>query len=310
MNILLFHWNSVLNDVADELVKRGHTLLPMDGWEKTASKADVIVVWNETALAGWRDFIIEYQKKGKRVVLVQHGRRGTSRIYPPFNEKLISDVVCVWSEGDKKRLLSVGVPENKIVVTGTTIFKHLKPRIAHKGYNVVFSPEHWDRDVTENFIVADELRKLGGRINVMTKTLKGHQDPAMYDNVIESDRNSPEHLEIVANVLSEADVVVAVSESTFELMAEILDIPVIIADIWIPKACDGDDRYKDYKREYSNGCVRVKLPELNKAVMNALRHPNTGSMFRKKIGIDDGGIDIPNPLERIINVIESNAANN
>lgn len=304
MNILLFNWNNILTDVADELVKRGHTLLPIDGKATTARKADVIVVWNETALAGWRDFIAECKKKGKRTVLVQHGRRGTSRIYPPFNEALISDVVCVWGENDRKRLLSVGVPEEKIHVTGTSIFKNIKPRVPHKGYNVVFSPEHWDRDVTENFIVADELRKLK-KVNIITKTLKGHQDPSMYDNVVESDRNSPEHFSIVADVLSKADVVVAISESTFELMAEILDIPVVVADIWVPKACDGDDRYKTYKREYSPACRMAKLNELNKVIMDELKNPTRNGLARAEVAVGDGGTDITDPIDRIVKVIEN-----
>lgn len=304
MNILLFNWNNILTDVADELIKRGHTLLPIDGKKSTLKKADVIVVWNETALAGWRDFIKDAKAAGKRTVLVQHGRRGTSRIYPPFNETLISDVICCWGEYDKQRLLSVGVPEEKIVITGTPIFKHLKPRVEHEGKNVVFSPEHWDKDVTENFIVASELRKLKG-VNVITKTLKGHQRDEDYDNVVSSDRNSPEHFEIVADVLSKADVIVSLSESTFELLAQSLDIPVVIADIWIPKACDGDERYKEYHREYSDACTRARLGELNKTIYQELKKPERLKIERARIARLDGGVDLDNPIERIVKIIEN-----
>lgn len=303
MKILASNWNNVLTDVLAELEKRGHTILPFDGKPSTLKKADVVVVWNETALAGWRDWIKKVQKMGKRVILVQHGRRGTSRIYPPFNEELISDLICVWGENDKKRLMSVGVPEKKIVITGTPLFKHLVPRTPHGIKNVVFSPEHWDKDVIENFIVADELKKLKG-VNLISKILKGYQNEADYPNPISSDRNSPEHMRAVANVLSYADVVVSISESTFELMAESMDLPVIIADIWIPKACDGDDRYKEYHREYSDACTRVPLGRLNSTVMQFLKYPGNLRVERGAIAKLDGGIHIPNPLERIINVIE------
>lgn len=309
MNILLFHWNGIMNDIEAELIKRGHTILPVDGTKETAKKADVVVFWNETALAGWREFLTKLKKLKKRTVLVQHGRRGTSRIYPPFNETLISDVVCVWSENDKKRLMSVGVDEKKIVVTGTPIFKNLKPRVKTSGRNVVFSPEHWDKDVLENLIVADELRKLPGKYNLMTKTLKGQQDPTHYPNAIESDRNAANHFDIVSNALSHADVVVAISESTFELMAEMLDIPVVVADVWIPKACDGDDRYKEYHREYSNACTMAKLSELNKAVIRELKNPKRLAKERAQIAIDDGGSNISDPLSRIVNVIEHGNSN-
>lgn len=304
MKILLFDYNNVLSDVAVELQARGHTLLPLDGKKTTAAKADVIVVWNETALGFWRDWIQEMQKKGKRVVLVQHGRRGTSRIFPPFNESLVSDVVCVWGENDRKRMESCGVAPDRIRVTGTPIFKHLKGRVPHQGKNVVFSPEHWDVDVVENMIVMGQLRKLQGA-KVTCKLIEGEHNPAEYLNPISSDRAKPGHLEVCAEVLSTADAVVAISESTFELMAEILGIPVIIADIWIPKACNGDDRYKEYHREYSPACLMVQdMKKLNDTILAAMKEPQFLAASRKEIAILDGGVDIPNPTEKICQVIE------
>ncbi len=302
MKILLFDWNNILTDVAEELHNRGHELLQHDGTKATFNKAEVIVVWNETALGLWRDWIIEARKKGKRVVLVQHGRRGTSRIFPPFNEQLVSDIVCAWGENDRKRLESCGVPSDRIKVTGTPIFQHLKPRTPHKEINIVFSPEHWDIDVAENFIIQSTLRKLKG-VKVTTKCLTGEHTVGMYENPVWSDRKTPGHLEICADVLKTADLVVAVSESTFELCAEILNIPVVIADIWTPKACDGDERYREYHREYSNACTKVSLRDLNETIMKELKNPNRLAKERTEIGVMDGGLNIQNPIDEIIKVI-------
>ena len=211
MKILIFNFNSVLSDVAEELRKRGHEVKEMvksselKGWQKY----DPIVVWNETALAGWRDFVKLAQKKGKTVILVQHGRRGTSRIYPPFNEELISDIVCVWGENDKKRLMSVCVPKERIKVTGSPIFNHLKPRVKHEGINVVFSPEHWDGEVEENLIVAGKLRRIRD-VNIITKCLQHEHNPLIYDNPIISNRCERNHLDITTDVLSRADIVVGI----------------------------------------------------------------------------------------------------
>ncbi len=303
LNILLFDFNNILTDVFEELVKRGHNLMVNDNEESTWDKVDVLVLWNETPMGGWKDWIKSRKGKGSRSVLMQHGRRGTSRIYPPFNEKLESDVICAWSENDRKRLLSSGVPEDRIRVTGTTIFKHLKPRVPHEGINVVFSPEHWDVDVAENFIVKSQLEKLKG-VKVISKLLEGEHTAGIYQNPVWSNRNQAGHLEICADVLSTADVVVAISESTFELCAQILDIPVIIADIWTPKACGGDERYREYHREYSNACKKVQdMSKLNEAILYAIKHPEDLREERKKIAIDDGGINISDPLEEIIKVI-------
>lgn len=309
MKILLFNFNEILTDVANELVDRGHTILPNDGKDSTWKKADVAVLWNETPMGGWDVWIQKLRKNKIRTVLVQHGRRGTSRIHPPFNEPLQSDVVCVWGDNDIKRLTHSGVPISKILKTGTTIFGNLKPKKPHSGINVVFSPEHWDADVAENLIVKRQLEKLDGKngITVISKLLIDEHTPNMYPNPVWSDRRKNGHLSICTDVLSVADVVVAISESTFELLAEALDIPVVIADIWVPKACAGDERYRYYNREFSDACHRVKdVSKLNSAVLEAIKHPEKLKKERAEIVVLDGGTDVENPLEAIIKVIENN----
>lgn len=314
MKILSFDFNNILHDVEVELIKRGHEILPhflengkLNSWQK----ADVIVVWQETELGGWKDMIKKWQKAGKRVVLMQHGRRGTSRIFPPFNEELVSDQLCVWGENDVERMTSCGVPREKIFVTGTPVVKHVKPRIPHEGINIVFSPEHWDMDVSENLMVRNALRKFVAsrwpwqkKVKIITKILEGEHSPHNYDNPVSSNRQKPGHLDVAIKVLQTADAVVAVSESTFELLAQIMDIPVIIADIWVPKACAGDPRYKDYQREYSPACERVKdLNQLGKVIMKHVSNPQLLEKERREIAILDGGTHIEDPVSEIINVI-------
>jgi len=297
MKILLFDFNNILADVKEELVRRGHKFIP--NWEE----ADVIVVWQENEEGGWKEMVRKWQKAGKRVVLVQHGRLGTSRTFPPFNEKLLSDAICVWGQNDIDRLSECGVPKEKMTITGTTVLRHLIPRVPHKGINVVFSPEHWDHDVIENAIVMGALNKVEN-INITTKILKGEHNPSHYVNAVASRRGEEGHLETCAEVLSQADVVVALSESTFELMAQILDIPVIIADIWVPKACAGDDRYKEYHRIYSDAVTKVAdLSNLEHEINSAVFAPDRLSEERKNIAVLDGGMHIKDPLDSIIKVI-------
>lgn len=305
LKICLFDFNNILSDVAWELHRRGHKLLEKGNEIKTWRQADVIVLWNETPMGGWDKWVRQLNAMGKRTVLMQHGRRGASRMYPPFNEPLCSDVVCSWGENDRKRLTSCGIEDSRIKVTGTTIFSHLKPRIPHEGKNVVFSPEHWDVDVAENFVVNSQLKKLKG-VKVISKLLEDEHTVGVYPNPVWSNRRQDGHLDICIEVLRQADVVVAVSESTFELLAQALDIPVVIADIWTPKACGGDEKYREYTREYSNACTRVKdMSKLNDAIYYALEHPEHLREERKRIVIDDGGIGL-DALNNICNVIEGN----
>ena len=303
--ILIQNWNGVLNDLESELILRGHTILANDGNQDNFKKADLILTWCEMENGGWREVVRRAHKYKKKVILFQHGRRAVSRIYPPFNEQLESDLVCVWGENDKKRIMKVGVPEKKIRIIGCPLFKHLKPRVGHKEINVVFSPDHWEQDIEENLIIADELRKLKG-VNIITKTLKGVQNDDLYDNPVSSDRQSPDHMSIVADVLSRADVVVSLSDATFELLAESLDIPVVSVDFWIPRSAGGDDKYKEYKKPFSTATTVVKnIKDLNKAIYFAIENPDHLHDERIKEVIGDGGLENGGVVYDVISLIEN-----
>ena len=179
----------------------------------------------------------------------------------------------------------------------------MKPRVKHKGTNVVFCPEHWDTDVVENGIVAGTIRELRG-VNIITKLLKNEHQKEMYDNPVISDRRLENHLDIVADVLSIADLVVSPIDCTFEMLAESLDIPVVVYGKWIPKECRGDERYKEVKRVYSEGCKVVDdITKLNETIYHQLKHPDELKEGRYKACVGDGGIQIKDPVKEICDAI-------
>lgn len=308
MKILINHWNSVLYRVHDELERRGHEVLVGIEYILNPPKDLVAALfWNETMMKcepkPWGEYVKDFKKKGIKTFLYQHGRFGTSRIFPPFNEPLICDKVLLWGEADRKRYESVGTPSDRIVVTGCPLFMSLKSRIKQKKTTIVFCPEHWGDEVEENFAVAQELRKLK-KVNIITKLLKDNHYIEWYDNPVLTDRNSPDHFEITADVLSKADVVVGVYSSTFELMAQYLDIPVIVVDTWRPKACSGDEKYKTYRREKSNGVTYVTVDKLNDAIKFYLKRPEYMQAERSHAVIEDGGAQYADPLKNICDAIE------
>jgi hypothetical protein len=173
-------------------------------------------------------------------------------------------------------------------------------RKKHNGINIVFSPDHWNREIIENIRVRDELRKLDG-VNVITKIIDD-QDPILYDNPIQSNRKEKSHLDICAEVLSHADLVVSVAEGTFELLAQALDIPVVTVIDWEPKEFGGDPRYLKYERHTSNATKSVKLNKLLKEIKKQLKNPEELKEQRKQICIDDGGINL-NCIEELKKII-------
>ena len=300
MRINIYNWNCVLDEVLPELLKRGHTFV------QQPEDADVVVLWNEIKHAGWLDIIKRGQKKGIPVILYQQGIWGIDRVQPPFNEKIHSDIVLVWGEGDKKRLENCGV-DKKIIITGSPILRRLKSKVKHKGKNVVFVLEHWDySEVPENMMVYSELRKLRG-FNVIIKALAREHNLDLYENVVVSHRYDNNHLDICADLLAETDLVVAISESTFALMAEAMDIPVVIADIWMPKERAGEKIYLDYKHPFTKAVAKAKLEDLNETIKKHLKHPELLQKERKEMAIENGGLDKGNPVENIIKCIEDSA---
>ena len=255
-NIFIVNHNRILSDLEKDTKKHS--------WEDkksnlnlvgTIEEADVIVMWGDTT--SLERGIVNYARTLKKPVIVaQHGRKGTSRYFPPINDPITADKLLVWGIRDKNALVKVGHPEDKIEITGTSIFSHLKGRKKHEGINVVFCPEHWDREISENRKVASILNKLKG-VKITTKLIEGH-DEKLYKNPVISNRNHENHLEICADVLSTADLVVGISESTFELMAQYLDIPVVIMEEWYPKTFGGDEKYYSYRRIRKSKIINTK----------------------------------------------------
>jgi len=298
LKINVYNWNSVLNDVLPKLEEK-HELV--DKYQD----ADVVVLWNEIKRAGFLDVVLGAQKKGIPVILYQQGVWGIDRVEPPFNEKIQSDVVLVWGQGDKDRLIKYGVPAEKIIITGSPVIQKLKPREEHEGKNVVFALEHWDwGDVPENHIVAAELRKLEGA-NLITKGLDRENETDNFDNPIKSCRVDDNHLDVVANLLARTDLVVAISESTFAFLAEVLDIPVILPDVWIQKPRAGEMAHLDFEKRHSDAVTIVPLKKLNKTIYKQLKHPEILREERKKNVALNGGIHIKDPVQNIIKCIES-----
>lgn len=267
---------------------------------KDINEADTVIVWND--IYPTEQAIINLAKRrGKKTYVMQHGRRGSSQHFPPFNKEIYADKMLVWGEADKKALIDTGHPANKIIVVGCPILNKIKPKIEHDGINIVFSPEHWDRPLTENLKVRDELRKLKG-INIITKLINSPSHTEMYDNPVRTAVNDPDHLDKCIEVLQKADLVVGISESTFELLAQAMDIPVVIVEEWEPKSFGGDNRYAKYRRIISNASTKTSVENLRHSIGVELGNPDRLKDERKQVLVDEGGlgIDTTNEIRKLL----------
>ncbi len=253
---------------------------------KDIDKADTVIVWNDIYTT--ERAIVDYgRRRGKKTVVMQHGRRGSSQYYPPFSKEIYADEMWVWGERDKEYLVTAGHPAKKIKVVGSPILKLIKPKLEHKGINIVFSPEHWDRPLKENVAVRDELRKLK-EVKITTKLIHSASHTEEYDNPIRTDVHNPDHLPTCMELLRTADLVVGISESTFELIAQAMDIPVVIMEEWEPKAFGGDERYVDYRRIISEGSYKTSLKDLNKTIKEVLKNDTLQEQRKSAVKAEGG----------------------
>jgi hypothetical protein len=137
---------------------------------KDIDDADVVVLWQD--VLGIEKGVAELAHlKGKKVIVLQHGRNATVDY---ANYPLLADKICVWGTNDVARMKEYGIPDSKVALTGTDVLFHTKPRQKHEGINVTFRPIHWDTAyVEENIILRDALRNIKG-INVTTKLTEAH----------------------------------------------------------------------------------------------------------------------------------------
>lgn len=184
--------------------------------------ADAVVVWNDV-LPRYRELIIKATLLKKPSLVMQHGLRATREYAIPYNKPLFANQIMVWGPKDKQRLINAGIKEERIIITGSEIFDdfyNLK-KAPHKGINIVFAPMHWYEELNENIILANHLRQLcseDNNLNIITKVVDTKKIE-YYDNPIVSNAHEPNHIEICASVLAKADLVVSVTESTFEFLA-------------------------------------------------------------------------------------------
>jgi glutaredoxin len=298
MKIYIQNFNSVATDIINELRDTGHNLTPLP------DKADRIVVWQDV-LEDNRNLVLRAKEKRIPTICISHGRLGHTQYLPPFNVKSVVDKHCVWGARDKRMLINVGIPQENIHITSSPIFKYIQPKIKHSGKNIVFIPMHWEGDVIENWETALVLRQLKG-VNITTKILAGEHFPERYQNPVSSNRlDNERHFTQLVDVLRTADLVVSLTESTPELFATIMDIPIVLCDHWYPKTCRGDKRYLDFNWEQfrSIAIEKSSLENLNKTIKQVLKNPNKLKEQRKIVSIDDGGINIINPTDEICKVI-------
>jgi hypothetical protein len=293
LKIYLQNHNQVLSDIENEFE------IVQD-----INKADAVVLWED--VVGWPLSVARLARELKKpLIVMQHGINAVVDYGPPRKYELLADKLLVWSPSDVRLLQSFGISKDRYQMTGTTIFSHLKEREKHEGVNIVFKPAHWDTDLAENYEVADKLREIVKKNPgwyITTKVMETN-DSDKFDNKVFSNREELGHLDKCAEVLSKADIEIAIGgDGTFELMAYAMDIPVVTVLNWKDKSFLGGETVA---MKYTSANTLTQLDNLEETIWRVLKNPNENKEERRLVALDYGGIGVTNPKEDIINAIKT-----
>lgn len=295
MKIFLENFNGIFDGLVQKVK---NDLTP--NWQE----ADVIVLWQDV-IGDLESIASQAKIAGKKVIVGEHGLLSINDYLPPLSRPLVADKFMAWGNWTKEWLVNkAGIDPERIVVTGTLITNKKVPRRKHDKPRVLYAPRHWDKELSENLEVADELRK--GKYEVFSKLLKGENEIARYPHPVSSDRQGWNHLSLCFDMLSWADVVVGIGEGTFGALTHLMDIPYISVDNWVTKDLLGKTYTRDeFVSQISPAAIQVPIGSLNKQIELCIKDPDINKKerewFKKEV------LNYPSdPLENIKKVIYEN----
>lgn len=191
-----------------------------------------VIIWNDI-LTEFKILCKAFQEVNIPVIVLQHGRFAASD-YALVGHKPYGDYFLVWGKFDYELAVNGGWSRDKVRIVGCPLFESkIERNFMRDKKNVLFAPMHangryskWDED--EAHLIYDTLRSIKG-IDITVKLLaEDHEDSYYNDsNIVYSDRDTEEHINIVYQTLSKADCLVTQYDGTLELLAYSIDLPVV-----------------------------------------------------------------------------------
>lgn len=271
-----------------------------------------------------KGYMDEALERNIPVLVIQHGRQAT-RDYSKDGRDLRADKICLWGDIDYKRMRGLGYLEEKLVITGCPILETL-PKALPPGFNkpmIFFSPKYYPYLTDPNFAVLEELLRTPYRIiiktiaddrNLQTYNLykEGHQN--RIEIIATSPKGRPlDHLARIVGGLIKSCIFIGIEESINELMAEAMNIPVIMVnDAWIPKETLHFNGQHDVLKKglmYSRAVYQTKLNNLFNELNRVMKHDDKREE-RFDVAREEGGLGlstnqlIMNEINKLVKIKE------
>lgn len=307
MKLHFSDWNNLMQGIAAKL---GPSCDPLD--------ADALLLYNDVR-GSFKDISKTAHKLGKKVYVLQHGRAATRDYDKPNQFPLEADKFLAWGKADYDRMVKLGYGDRTEIV-GCPLLSKIQPRRTHDGKYIVFIPVNTGNEEPANLKVYYELLQYKyakaakksvsviekGKafhqlydVNVVAKLLPRHEKQLYHGDTFVSNPDDPRHMDFLFEILSMADVVVTLDESTSEILAMAAGVPVIcVDDAFKFDHLFGAD-YKGVELIKTTGAYHCQLTDLPDALDKALYSDNLAEA-RKTVVEHELGVSAGDPVENIL----------
>lgn len=261
-------------------------------------------------LISWTDYPYDYKminlaalQHGVPTFMVQHGRRAMRDYWTHIGEP--SSIACfVWGSKDREDAIEGGWHPLRVFRVGAPWFAYRPERKEEKGL-IVYDVPHWNKDTVEAKKTWTALKKIKGIRPVAKLIEPSSQKRTNYlGEQCLTYRDQPGHIEATYDLISRASAVVCMMESTLELFAHSLGVPVIHVRGFKHKELAGTWQGVEDTLP-GKGSLATTLEGLPLAIETVLENPTILSKeARERLLEDAGDPDTDRPIKSITETVQ------
>ena len=264
-------------------------------------RPDCLITWTDYP-QDMKMLCLAALQQGVPTFMVQHGRRAM-RDYWTHRGEPTSVAAFVWGGKDHEDALTGHWSPEQVFRVGAPWF-HYRPKPQEERGTVIYDVPHWNIDTKESILTWAALKRIGGirPIAKMIAPSEQKQNNYIGEQCI-TYRNEPGHIESTYDLLKRASCVVTMMESTLELMAMSLNVPVVHVKGFKHKELPGTwQGVEDTLPQ--KGSIACERGEMSDAIAEAMKRPSKLMKDAHERLIEDAGDpDKDTPVRSITTLI-------
>lgn len=264
-------------------------------------KPDCMIIWTDYPPDQKMLCLVALQN-GVPTFMVQHGRRAM-RDYWTNQGEPTCPVAFVWGTKDKEDAIEGRWHPTRIFRVGAPWFAYRPEKREEERGLVVYDAPHWGIDTKESIRTWAALKKIEGIRPVAKLIVPGHNRNNYPGEQCLTYRAEPGHIEGTFDIIKRASAVVCMMESTLELFAHSLGVPVIHVKGFKHKKLPGTWQGVEDTLP-GKGSLACDLGNLEETIKLAMTNPpDLAKQARERLEEDAGNPETDTPVQSITTII-------